>query len=387
MEKLDDITNVEKSEEEALIGGITSPRKKPREAGIELFRIITMILIVAHHYVVNSGLTIANGVIFSNPTSWRSLFLLLFGAWGKTGINCFVLITGYFMCKSKITLKKFLKLLAEILFYRWVIYAIFLISGYEGFSWTGLIRALLPISSVAQNFTGCYLLFFLCIPFLNILVQNMKEKQHIKLLLLLGVIYVFFGTFKFLGVVMNYVSWFSVLYLISSYVRLYPKKLFERTGVWGIIMLVSLFLSVASIFACIWLGGKINKSGLAYYFVMDSNTFLALATGFSSFMFFKNLKMKPNKLINGIAASTFGVLLIHASSDTMRTWLWKDVLNVVGMYSSQWLILHAIGSVLAIFIVCTVIDFIRIQLLEKPIFKCFEKREEKLLAWWKKKGR
>lgn len=30
---------------------------KQRESGIELFRIIAMLLIVAHHYVVNSGVT------------------------------------------------------------------------------------------------------------------------------------------------------------------------------------------------------------------------------------------------------------------------------------------------------------------------------------------
>lgn len=29
---------------------------KHRETGVELFRIITMLIIVAHHYVVNSGL-------------------------------------------------------------------------------------------------------------------------------------------------------------------------------------------------------------------------------------------------------------------------------------------------------------------------------------------
>ena len=64
-----------------------------------------MLLIVAHHFVVNSGLL---EPIYDNPTSKTSLFLLLFGAWGKTGINCFVLITGYFMCTSQISLKKFL---------------------------------------------------------------------------------------------------------------------------------------------------------------------------------------------------------------------------------------------------------------------------------------
>ena len=34
-----------------------------RDSNIELFRIITMFFIVAHHYVVNSGLTLEDGPI------------------------------------------------------------------------------------------------------------------------------------------------------------------------------------------------------------------------------------------------------------------------------------------------------------------------------------
>ena len=69
------------------------------------------------------------------------------------------------------------------------------------------------------------------------------------------------------------------------------------------------------------------KFGLAnnpYKYVSDSNTFLAVATGVSLFMTFKDMKMKYHKWINTIAASTFGVLLIHANSDTMRQQIRKD---------------------------------------------------------------
>ena len=74
--------------------------KKNRDSNLELYRIIVMLLIVAHHYVVNSGLTAADGPIYTDPLSWRSMFLLLLGAWGKTGINCFVLITGSDKCSE-----------------------------------------------------------------------------------------------------------------------------------------------------------------------------------------------------------------------------------------------------------------------------------------------
>ena len=86
---------------------------KIRRSNLELYRIIVMLLIVAHHYVVNSGLI---DVMEENPLSSKSLYLYMIGMWGKTGINCFVLITGYFMCRSHITLRKFLKLFLEIMF-------------------------------------------------------------------------------------------------------------------------------------------------------------------------------------------------------------------------------------------------------------------------------
>ena len=93
-----------------------------RNSNLELYRILLMLAIVAHHYVVNSGLM---PVLDSEPLSLNSCFFYLFGMWGKTGINCFVLITGYFMCKSEITWQKFLKLILEVAFYKITIFCIF----------------------------------------------------------------------------------------------------------------------------------------------------------------------------------------------------------------------------------------------------------------------
>lgn len=355
---------------------------EPRNSNIELYRIITMLLIVAHHYVVNSGLTALDGPIYAEPLSWRSIFLFLFGAWGKIGINCFVLISGYFMCKSQISLKKFVKLLGEVMFYNIAIYVIFLLSGYETFSLTKFVYAFLPVVSVGQGFTSCYILFFLCIPFLNILINNITEKQHAYLLVLLGFIYVFFGTLPLFNVTMNYVSWFIVLYFIAAYIRMYPKKLFDNTRFWGIAMGVSIALSMLSVITCAWLSQIFNKQ-MAYYLVTDSNTFLAVLTGVSSFMFFKNIKIKNSKFINTVAASTFGVLLIHANSDAMRRWLWQDVLNNVGMYDSNLLVVHAVGSVLAIYTICTILDYLRVRYIEAPFMKYFDKNIAKVVSRYK----
>jgi hypothetical protein len=69
----------------------TLPQPKVRNSNLELYRILVMLAIVAHHYVVNSGLM---SLMDADPLNLKSIFLYLVGMWGKTGINCFVLITG-----------------------------------------------------------------------------------------------------------------------------------------------------------------------------------------------------------------------------------------------------------------------------------------------------
>lgn len=215
--------------------------KKERSSNIELFRIITMIIIVAHHYVVNSNLiNIIEAKIYLNA---QDIFILLFGWGGKTGINCFVLITGYFMCTSDITVKKYCKLIGEYYFYTIVIYL-------------------------------------------------------------------------------------------------------ERI---------------------------IGRNGLVYFEVADSNKILALITSVCLFMLFKNLNIKQNKVINNVAASTFGVLLIHANSDTMRKFLWYNVFDGTKYYGTAILYVHAILSVIIIFAICILIDILRRMTLEKVFLEKIDK--------------
>ena len=324
-----------------------------------------MLLIVAHHYVVNSGLMER---MQESPLSPQSIFFYLFGAWGKTGINCFVLITGYFMCKSQITTKKFFKLLFEVLFYNIVIYSIFVLSGYEEISISTL-ENLIPARNLYTNFTSCFLVFYLCIPFLNILIHNLDKKKHLLLICLSLFIYTIHGTIPHTYVVMNYVSWFIVLYFISSYLRLYPNKYDMNIQFWLGGVFLSILLSVLSIIAILWLNENYGKNIPPYKFLSDSNAILALFTGIFSFMYFKNLNIKYSKFINTIGASTFGVLLIHANSDTMRRWLWRDLFDNLGHYNNELFWLRAIVVTLLIFFVCIIIDYMRIQLIEKRVIK------------------
>ena len=81
-------------------------------------------------------------------------------------------------------------------------------------------------------------------------------------------------------------------------------------------------------------------------------------------------------MINVFGAATFGVLLIHANSDAMRTWLWKDTIDVVGHYSLPLgdFVLFSVGGVLAVFLVCNLIDQLRIVTIEKLFFNWYDRK-------------
>jgi len=125
----------------------------------------------------------------------------------------------------------------------------------------------------------------------------------------------------------------------------------------------------------LFLSEKTGKHLPHYYFISDSNMVLAVALSICLFMWFKDVKIPQSKIINRIAQSCFGVLLIHANSNAMRQWLWKDTLDVAGQYYTDTFIIHSIISVLSIYIICTIIDQLRIIFVEKPFFYWFQKHE------------
>ena len=347
---------------------VTPPNKK-RSSNLELYRIIVMFFIVCHHYVVNSGLT---SVMHQYPLGMKTIFLSLWGMWGKVGINCFVLITGYFMCKKSISLRKFLKLLLQIEFYNIIIYSIFVLSGYTDFNIIQFTKAVLPVTKITNNFVACFLLFYLCIPFLNIFVNGMNKKQHAQCILLTLFIYSILG--HVFEISMNYVSWFCILYVIASYIRFYGVYKEVSVRFWGNMTLLCSIMAMLSVF---FMRAVFNKG--MYFFVADCNKLLGVMVAVSSFCLFKNLKIKHNSFINYVGACTFGVLLIHTRGDLMRTWLWKDFFDNVGWYNSDYFLLHALSVPLAIFIIGVIVDSLRSKYFESPALDFTMKMVKKII--------
>jgi len=263
-----------------------------------------------------------------------------------------------------------------VYFYNIVIGAVFALTGYHSLGIKEAVNLLWPLKGINDNFTSCYLMFFLCIPFLNAMIHNISKRQHqlLVMLLLFGFSIVAFPPLTY-NVKINYVTWFSVLYIVGSYLRLYPLRQDRNTRLWAVLTVASVTLGIVTVLYRLHKGDT-----FPYGYISDSNQILSLAIAVSSFMLFKNLRVPQSRLINTVASTTFGVLLIHANSDTMRQWLWKDIVDCTGHYTDAHYIMYSILAVLSVFAVCSIIDWIRIKLFERRMILGAEKIADRIIT-------
>ena len=178
------------------------------------------------------------------------------------------------------------------------------------------------------------------------------------------------------NVAFNYVTWFGVIYLLASYIRLYPMKWMSNNKICGLLSAILIGIGCLTV-----LYGR-----SVYFHVADSNKLLAVGVAVSTFLFFKNLQVPYNPVINWFGQSIFGVLLIHANNIFMIHWLWRDCLKSCSMLSSPYLWGHVLGSVFGIFVICSLTDHLRIRFIEKPLFSEFHQHFERWNEWFAAKN-
>lgn len=342
--------------------------KKDRQSNIELLRIVLMLMIITHHYCVNAGF---DKLIDLNNITTNTIIIQFMAIGGKVGVNAFILISGYFMVNSKFNKTKVIKLICEIVFYNIIIMVFLIFLGYK-YEINTIVKDLGSlIFDYPETFIGSYLLVYILSPVINKMIKAINESEY---LLILGVLIFYFsilGTFFNRGT-WNYFGWAVTMYLIGSYIKIYNKKIFSNKIIWIMVTVLCITLIWVSEILVDFVGVKYNFTNWEYM-ITNSNKILVFIMAISLFLVFKNINVRSNKIINVLGASSFGVLLIHANSNTMRQWLWKDLLNNTDYFNSSILWVHMFISVIFVYIVCATIDICRIKFIEKPIFDCLSK--------------
>lgn len=358
----------------------TDPRPV-RDSNAELLRVVCMLMIVCHHFIVHAFFP---DILKGEYSSAVEALCFYLHGFIYVGVNVFVLITGYYGIKTRI--HSFTNL-----YLMYALYGLFSVLAVNigvlfpfgadtvTASFTvsqRLFRAfkyiLFPFSNGGCWFLNAYLGLLLLSPVLNTARANLDKRTYRKVLLLLTVSGIYLGWYRHAGTFdgSGYsIAQFVYLYFIGGYLRQYVdfrkwrvKGIYAYIGgalCWGLLNFVRLEMPDI-------LGIRIPNTFLHWDMWTYNHPFVLLAS-IGLFVFVMSFHFHSG-FINWVAASCVGVYVLQEGGLFKYKWI-TSLMHHFAFSSWQMVLLLVPLSVL-FFCVAVLIDKVRIpvqKIINKPL--------------------
>lgn len=335
--------------------------KNMRLSNIELLRIMSMVMVVIHHFIC-FGVGLFPMFHGLQPLAINSVGWCIADAFVIVGVNCFVLISGFF--KIKLKWKSLLNIISICIFFRLCSVAIDSIFFKQPISFGDFFKYCLFIFEQRGTyfwFIRSYLLLLIIAPILNRAFDNTTRKFDFGVFFVLSFINVYLGFFRQNPIntdgynLSNFIYIYYIGHIISKY------KIYNRLniGKWGICYVV--FSISIGILACALGHFSLKKGWLMYNY----NSPLVLLSAFFLFNFFCKLNMS-SKIINKIGSSCLAVYLFHEQGE-FREFIYGFISNVYNSDSLLIFMTKCLCVICLIFLVSIALDNIRKYICKRPI--------------------
>jgi len=335
-----------------------------RQSNIELFRIVACFFILIVH---------CNGWFlkeWGNIQSWyagRDVFVgfsrTFIQSFSCIGVDCFILISGYFSIKPKI--KSLVNIVSILLF--------FYIGTYLCNCWYTKqpiqIIELFKHSMVFSRenwFVQCYLFLLLLSPMINMFASKISEQQLLRYVLVFLFCAFYFGCIhdsKYFYFNRGYsITSFILIYLVGRYIGLYGVNKFRNISTLRLFLMYC--CSIGVIMLVRWL--PLDEEQYLSY----SSPFLIVSASILLLCFTRiNIQ---NRIINWIASSSLAVFIFHVSTPIIHILANYDV-NIFMNNSFGVYIMYISIAIIICFFLAVLLDKIR-YFLFKPILKFFDEK-------------
>lgn len=342
-----------------------------REWGIDLLKIVAMLFIVADHIVSWGGWGLC-----AEQTGLKGAVLAELNGVCLLAVNCFVLASGWVMCRKEFKIGRILKLWCEVEFYCLLVLLVCKIAFPEvAISGRDWLFCLLPLTMNRYWFFTQYVGLFFLMPILNAAINNLSRKQLIVILSVGFALFVFHPFFlknDMFIVHRGYsVLWFAYLYLLAGTISVH--RILDRIPTSGAAagIVVGGFGSYWAILLAKLFNQRMGLTTNLALFDAYNSPFLLLGS-VSMLLLFSRLKIQNDLLLKGIsfvAPGVFSVYIIHSHHyfRVMTNWneTWTNFLSSHGLAVCLGVI---IVTTLAIFFGCVLIDALR-RNVKQVIFK------------------
>lgn len=273
-------------------------KAKQRTSNMELLRIIAMMMIISLH---QNGAV--NALASLTPGETNYYLSHIAESFSICSVNCFVLLSGYFMIgKKEAPAKKCVHLLVDVAFWGLLGYGCAFLLWGESVGIKEVIVAILPYIKGQRWFVRDYIILVLLAPYINICLNRLSKRNYQILVVLMLLIFSIWPSFFPNPPIDDYgfsCVHFIHLYILAGYLKLHMDKTPQKT------VCAACYLgSVVLIFF-----SALNGMGYAYAY----NYLFVITASVSLFLFFRGLTIQ-SVAINGLAASAFDVFVIHTTS-------------------------------------------------------------------------
>ena len=344
-----------KGADKALDHAVIDRQADRRNYGIDLLRLFSMFMVVVLH-VLNRGGILANAQGPSYLQGWLAHIA------AYAAVDCFGLISGYvgFTKQEKpFHYRKFVSFWLQVFIYNFGITLLFYLlklPSQNQITLKTLIKSAFPILTGYYWYVRAYVGLFFVIPWLNKLIRNLSKKEFTLLVVIL-VGLAAFGSLKDTFELNNGKSfaWLVFLYIIGAWIK--NNEIFSKlkTGVWFLILFGCVIL--------IWLW-RIFSPVLPVLFINNTRPSILL-TAVCMVCIFSRLSFKTNvqKLIRFFAPAAFGVYLIHVHF-IIWDYYFLNAFSWIASSSPLLFLPLVLGCATGIFMVCLLIDVLRLRLFK-----------------------
>lgn len=327
--------------------------KTARNSNIELLRIILMFMVILLHF--NNG-EMGGAFNYVENKPLNSFILYFFESLSICAVNCFMLISGYFLAYNKtVKLSKILDLLFIVILYNFYGFILSIFMGYSTFSIKSLIGCFVP----SNYFAIFYIITYIFSPFIVLIFDKLTSKLQNILLIIIFLIFICLPTFidiiDNIGLNLNGISPISINGNCSGYTVVQ----------FFVMMIIGMYLrrnntKVKSIFLLsFYLLSTLIMTLLINYFPSLYNycSIFTVMNAVCLFLLFNKLNFS-SKTINFVSKSIFSIYCLHVCFSMEELWRKYFIMpKFVGGEILAELLCISI-SIFIMFTVCLTIDII-----------------------------
>lgn len=358
-----------------------SVRTDKRESNFELLRIIAMLLIIAGHFVTQSGALEAT-------TGINHWFAASVGMGHRMAVNLFVLIGTWFMVDLDFKPSRIIRLYGTVWFYSVLITLICKVCKVP-VSMEEFVSAFFPVIRRAVWFASVYIGLMLLSPFLRKFRLLTLEIQRKAIIVLFLLVCVECTLSTFMDTYLCALTWFIFLYLFMCYHKECVKRdcsILKWNKIWYLLIGVAVYAAmIAAEGICYTFADRVPVlsmgRSLVIQYLSDYKSIPNFLSAFCIFLFFENWRMRKIRLINVFAGATFGVYVIH-QIPVFYMFLWKNLCDCDAWINDRMFPLYTLAVIFCVFVAGVVIDQIRTVVFEpfwlhSPLFRWINRKMDR----------